>query len=305
MSVLMPFCSIQPLKRNVQCLQSCSPTERFKTYLAFINVLQWRSQETANARAQHGHTTFVGSSVQNKETNLGGLGGMLPQEFLSFVGRFWGYLRPYRRLESGPLLLCRSCVRCKVTSWQTCMQGSVQDFVIITKFRTLPWSHCTWFMRIQRARLKTLCVFSARLWSTTPLLVSIVCKRACSWWGMASSCWGTCPSVPQPGYATDVLAGNIEVVLCVFWWSNSQHTLAVFVMHGLYFHKEQVVTKAYRLAICKSWYVIKKHHIVHHSSNLGSQFGTNDCQLFECYIIRMPTNDFVQYVNEWPTTHTI
>ena len=28
--------------------------------------LQWRSQDTADTRAQHGHTTFVGISVQNK-----------------------------------------------------------------------------------------------------------------------------------------------------------------------------------------------------------------------------------------------
>ena len=73
---------------------------------------QWRSQSAANARAQHGHTTFVNSLYPGPaqlsaacstemQKQLGGSGGMLSQkilEFLSFLGRFWGYFRPYRRL---------------------------------------------------------------------------------------------------------------------------------------------------------------------------------------------------------------
>ena len=36
-------------------------------------LAQWRSQDAADARAQHGHTTFVGTymaSAQNEDTNL-------------------------------------------------------------------------------------------------------------------------------------------------------------------------------------------------------------------------------------------
>ena len=44
---------------------------------------------------------FQRLAVRNAEATRG-VWGMLPQkilEFLSFLGRFWGYFRPYRRLE--------------------------------------------------------------------------------------------------------------------------------------------------------------------------------------------------------------
>ena len=44
---------------------------------------------------------FSGMQYGNAETTRG-VWGMLPQKilgFLSFLGRFWGYFRPYRRLE--------------------------------------------------------------------------------------------------------------------------------------------------------------------------------------------------------------
>ena len=44
---------------------------------------------------------FSGLKYGNAEATRGGW-GMLPQkilEFLIFLGRFWGYFRPYRRLE--------------------------------------------------------------------------------------------------------------------------------------------------------------------------------------------------------------
>ena len=78
-----------------------------------LNFIQWRSQSAADARAQHGHTTFASSLVPrphpafsclqygNAEATRG-VWGVLPRkilEFLSFLGRFWGYFRPYRRLE--------------------------------------------------------------------------------------------------------------------------------------------------------------------------------------------------------------
>ena len=71
---------------------------------------QWRSQSAAVARAQHGHTTFASSLVPRPRPAFSGLQygngeatrgvwGMLPQKILSFLGRFWGYFRPYRCLE--------------------------------------------------------------------------------------------------------------------------------------------------------------------------------------------------------------
>ena len=49
--------------------------------------MQWRSQDTADARAQHGHTTFVQCKTQMK---LEGSGGKLPLkilEVLNFLGQ--------------------------------------------------------------------------------------------------------------------------------------------------------------------------------------------------------------------------
>ena len=84
------------------------------SYLKVVWPMQWRSQSAADARAQHGHTKFASSlvypgsaqllrfAVRKCRSNQGGL-GVLPQkilEFLSFLGRFCGYFRPYRRLES-------------------------------------------------------------------------------------------------------------------------------------------------------------------------------------------------------------
>ena len=41
------------------------------------SAMQWRSQDIAVARAQHGHTTFVRTSARSAE----GSGGILPPEF--------------------------------------------------------------------------------------------------------------------------------------------------------------------------------------------------------------------------------
>ena len=71
---------------------------------------QWRSQSAADARAQHGHTTFASSLVPrprpafsglqygNAEATRRGLGDA-PRENFGFLDQFWGYFRPYRRLE--------------------------------------------------------------------------------------------------------------------------------------------------------------------------------------------------------------
>ena len=106
---------------------------------------QWRSQDTAYARAQRGHTTFVGISTQNEETNLGVWGDAPPEnlEFLSFPGRFWGYsghtvaLNQDHSHYAGFVRGVKSLHYSRQThvQWD---QGSVRDFVIITKYRTLP-----------------------------------------------------------------------------------------------------------------------------------------------------------------------
>ena len=57
-------------------------------YVVFF--YQWRSQDIADARAQHGHTTFVRTSVRGAEA-FRGVWGLLPQkilEFYSLPGRF-------------------------------------------------------------------------------------------------------------------------------------------------------------------------------------------------------------------------
>ena len=75
-----------------------------------ITLWQWRSQSAAVARAQHGHTMLRVTSClgpaqpsaaysTEMKKQLGGFGGCLPRKFLSFLGRFWGYFRPYRCLE--------------------------------------------------------------------------------------------------------------------------------------------------------------------------------------------------------------
>ena len=47
--------------------------------------LQGCSQNTVHARARHGHTTFVRSSVQNAKAFWGGAGGMLSQKIFGSV----------------------------------------------------------------------------------------------------------------------------------------------------------------------------------------------------------------------------
>ena len=88
---------------------------------------QWRRQDTADARAQHGHTMFVGISAQNKET--WGVWGDAPQEkfgIFELPRSVLGYFRPYRRVESGALPLCGICTRCEVTSLLTANSHAVR-----------------------------------------------------------------------------------------------------------------------------------------------------------------------------------
>ena len=126
----------------------------------------------------------MGISTQNEGTNLGGVGGCSPRKF----GNFWAYQVSSEAISGHTIALNQEHshyagfvrgVKSLHFSRQTRVQwdqGSVRDFVIIT--------------------------VSTRSRSTAALSASIICKRACSWWGMASSYWGTCPSVPQIGYAT-------------------------------------------------------------------------------------------------------
>ena len=87
-SVLMSLLHVEvhtQLCCRIFCSMICIPK------LSMTNPLcswQWRSQSAANARAPHGHTMFASSLVSRPRL-----------EFLSFLGRFCGYFRPYRRLE--------------------------------------------------------------------------------------------------------------------------------------------------------------------------------------------------------------
>ena len=49
-----------------------------------MSVFKWHSQDTADARAQDGRTTFVGISEQNEDANLGALGDAPPRKFEIF-----------------------------------------------------------------------------------------------------------------------------------------------------------------------------------------------------------------------------
>ena len=56
------------------CAVVSKPVAKCALHLS-IKVTQWRSQITVDARAQRGHSTFVGISAQNEGTKLGGRGG--------------------------------------------------------------------------------------------------------------------------------------------------------------------------------------------------------------------------------------
>ena len=57
-------------------------------------VYQWRSQDIVDVRAQHGHTTFVQTSVRSAEA-FRGSGARSPRKFLEFYslpGWFWSHI---------------------------------------------------------------------------------------------------------------------------------------------------------------------------------------------------------------------
>ena len=60
-----------------------------------VNGVQWRSQDIAIARAQHGHTTFVCTSARSAEA-YGGLGVSSPQKFRNFTASQVGSEAIYR-----------------------------------------------------------------------------------------------------------------------------------------------------------------------------------------------------------------
>ena len=64
--------------------QTKTEVKRLKRLISTITS-QWRSQDIANARAQHGHTTFVRTSVRGAEA-FRGVWGLLPQNSASQVG---------------------------------------------------------------------------------------------------------------------------------------------------------------------------------------------------------------------------
>ena len=69
--------------------QLFSPRASSELYNPISLPQQWCSQDTIDARAQHGNTTFVRTSVQSAEA-FGGLRHALP-EFYSLSDCFWGY----------------------------------------------------------------------------------------------------------------------------------------------------------------------------------------------------------------------
>ena len=85
-----------------------------------IWYIQWRSQDAADARAQHGHTTFVRSSMQNAEESRGVWGHAPPENlgiFLAFqVGSeaILGHTVALNQVHFPPCIRC-GCV-CDVKS---------------------------------------------------------------------------------------------------------------------------------------------------------------------------------------------
>ena len=166
--------------------------------------VQWRSQSAADARAQHGHKprtqappSFSGLQYGNAEETRG-VWGVLSQkilEFLSFLGRFWGYFRPYRRLElTMPLL--RTCAQRKFTivltaNTYTSRSGEHTDLVNL---------------KIQIAKLRSsistpLRTFSAQFAIDKGTFGTDNFQELLHWWGTTSSCCArapVCPSLATP-----------------------------------------------------------------------------------------------------------
>ena len=51
--------------------------KRNKLYKSKFSDKQWYSQDTTNARAKHRHTSFVRTSVENAEAQIGGIWDVL------------------------------------------------------------------------------------------------------------------------------------------------------------------------------------------------------------------------------------
>ena len=85
----------------VVCIPSLKPSRIYKygklshAFLAHVGMQQWCSQNTADARAQRGHTTFARSFVPRPrlalsrlqygmQKQLGGSGGCSPIKFWNF-----------------------------------------------------------------------------------------------------------------------------------------------------------------------------------------------------------------------------
>ena len=65
-------------------------------------LVQWRNQDTVNARAC-GHTTFVRTFMQNTEESKGGFGHAPLVIVRASPGRFLGYFGSYLHLKSGAI----------------------------------------------------------------------------------------------------------------------------------------------------------------------------------------------------------
>ena len=72
----------------------CLSSHKYVVYDLALNSVQWRSQDIADARAQHGHTTFVRTSAQSVEAFRGVWGHPPPKKFRNFTASQL-VLRPY------------------------------------------------------------------------------------------------------------------------------------------------------------------------------------------------------------------
>ena len=62
----------------------CLSSHKYVVYDLALNSVQWRSQDIADARAQHGHTTFVRTSARSAEA-FSGVWGHPPPENLGIL----------------------------------------------------------------------------------------------------------------------------------------------------------------------------------------------------------------------------
>ena len=146
-----------------------------RTRLVASASRQWRSQSAADARAQHGHTMFASSLVPRPRL-----------EFLSFLGRFCSYFRPYRRLElehfnhafAMNLRAHRKVTVVLTANMHMLRSGEHTDLVILK----------IWIAILRSSISTPLCTFSAQFAIDNGTFGADNFQERLHWWGTASSC---------------------------------------------------------------------------------------------------------------------